>query len=458
MSHVNHRPLSSVLALLLAGTFPVLGGNLADAPEVGEAGTRDARADGYHSVDDQLRMLLELLFEDSPLIERAELRAAAQSERAAQVAALPDPRLSYRYFVGQPETRVGPQRQSLEISQALPGFGQRELDREYAEIVGDAWDSHLAHDEREQAAKLKRAYFEAAYLQEALAINEVEQDLLGRFEAVALKRYATGSGIQQSAIKIQTELTRVADRRLELGSQLAARHHQIARLVSRPVYAIPLRPIELAPPAVEMRPDELERLALRNNPRVRAAAAQNDAASNRLRRSDAAGHPDFSVSLGYTDVGRRDDAAAQMGSIEDDGKDIWSIGATVSLPLHRAKLRAGIAEAGHRLEADRQELRITSDHVLHALQDSLLRFASLRDRLALYDEVLIPQAQESLGSAEAAYATNRMDVLALLDAQRVLLQSRLTYYRLLADSWISLTDIEELIAIPYPPTTEEDRS
>jgi len=448
MSLVPRLYLLLSCALLFAGASPTLAVDSAPAD----------RTAAYHSVDDQLRMLLGLLFEDNPQIEQAEFRAAAQAERAAQVASLPDPELGYRYFVAQPETRVGPQRQSLEIRQRLPGLGKRGLDREYAELLTDSWESHVTHGEREQVAMLKRSYFEAAYLQEALAINATEKELLGRFEEVALKRYSTGSGIQQSVIKIQTELTRVSDRRIELSNRLDAHHHQIARLVSRPHYTIPLQRIELLPPSVENRDEELEQKALENNPRIRAAMAQTSAASNRRQRSSAASHPDFSLSVGFTDVGRRDDAAAQAVSIEDDGQNIWSIGASVSIPLHRAKIRAGIAEADHALQADRQQLRMTQDHVRHDVQDSLLRLGSLRDRIALYDEVLIPQAQESLGSAEAAYASNRMDVLALLDAERVLLQSRLTYYRLLVDSWITLADIEELVAIPYPPLAEDDRS
>lgn len=444
MSLDRHRYLFFIWALILASTA---------LPAVAEEPVD--RTAGYHAVDDQLRMLLGLLFEDNPQIERAAFRAAAQAERAAQVVALPDPTLSYRFFGGQPETRVGPQRQSLEISQRLPGLGKRDLDRQYAERLTDAWNSHLTHEEREQVAMLKRAYFEAAYLQEALAIKADESEMLRRFESVALKRYSTGGGIQQSVIKIQTALTRLDDRKIALANRLDAHHHHIARMVSRPHYTIPLQPIRLVPAVVENSPEDLESQALESNPRIRAAASQTDAGANRVKRSSAAGHPDFSVALGFTEVGRRDDAGAQMVSIEDDGRDIWSIGASVSIPLHRTKIRAGIAEADHALQADRQELRMIQDRVRHDVQGALLRFDSLHERLELYQQVLIPQAEESLGSAEAAYATDRMDVLDLLDAQRVLFESRLTYYRLLTDSWITLTDIEELVAIPYPPLAED---
>jgi len=72
----------------------------------------------------------------------------------------------------------------------------------------------------------------------------------------------------------------------------------------------------------------------------------------------------------------------------------------------------------------------------------------------MYGELLIPQAEESLASSEAAYTTNRQSFLDLLDAERVLFQVRLSYHRLLSDYWISLADLERAIARPFPGATE----
>jgi outer membrane protein TolC len=44
--------------------------------------------------------------------------------------------------------------------------------------------------------------------------------------------------------------------------------------------------------------------------------------------------------------------------------------------------------------------------------------------------------------------------LDLLDAERVLFQSRLAYHRLLADLWMALADLEFAIASPFPSVPE----
>jgi outer membrane protein TolC len=44
-----------------------------------------------------------------------------------------------------------------------------------------------------------------------------------------------------------------------------------------------------------------------------------------------------------------------------------------------------------------------------------------------------------------------LSFLDLLDAERILFQSRLAYHRLVADLWIALADLELAVARPFPP-------
>ena len=77
------------------------------------------------------------------------------------------------------------------------------------------------------------------------------------------------------------------------------------------------------------------------------------------------------------------------------------------------------------------------------------------ERGSLYREVIIPQAEEALASAEAAYTTGKLDFLDLLDAERVLFQVRLTYHRLLADHWKALAELERALGRSFPGEREE---
>jgi len=225
-------------------------------------------------------------------------------------------------------------------------------------------------------------------------------------------------------------------------------------LLGRPETELALAPITLTLPELGYDRATLEQQAVEHNPGVFASLQQIEADRTWVRRRQKDSYPNFALGLGYIDVGRREDIAGIMSPPENNGQDIWALTVKLNIPLYRNRIRAGIAEAQYSLSASQQELRRTQDKLLYGVQESLLRLESLDERANLYREVLIPQAEESLGSSEAAYTTNRQSFLDLLDAERVLFQVRRTYHRLLSDYWIALADLERTIARPFPGTTE----
>jgi len=408
----------------------------------------------FHLPDQQLAVLVEDMLGGNPEIRAAWEFSLSRLARVPQERSLPDPQVAYRLFLSQPETRVGPQRQGVEISQTLPWSGKRELQAKRASHAATGLSWRARDLERALVAELKRAYFEAAYLQEALAINADETSLLSRFEQIALTRYSTGEGIQQSVIKVQTDVTRLTDKNIALRERLDAIERRIAILLGRPETELVLGPITLTLPELRYDKAALEREAIERNPNMFANQQQIEADSTWVRRRHRDSYPDVSLGLGYVDVGTREDIAGIMSPPQGNGTDVWALSVKLNIPLHRGRIRAGVAEAEHSLGASRQALKRTQDRLVHGVQDSLLRIESLDERTRMYGELLIPQAEESLASSEAAYTTNRQSFLDLLDAERVLFQVRLSYHRLLSDYWISLADLERAIARPFPGATE----
>ncbi len=407
--------------------------------------------DSYsHASDSQLKELIAALLEGNPEIRSARARWRSRSERVPQARSLPDPELNYRYFAQSPETRVGPQEQTLELSQTVPWKGKRSLQAEQAESVAlsAAWQAQDL--ERLLVAELKRAYFETAYLQEALAVNAGERDLLRRFESIALKRYATGEGIQQSVVKVQTDITRLDDTETTLQERLDAVTRRIAELIGRPGSELALSPIALGIAPVDYDRTELEEAAVTQHPKVRALELLIGADRAWSRRRALESRPDFRFGLGYSVVGDREDDAGMLVPPEDNGQDIVALTVGINLPVHRGRIRAGIAEAEESRRSNEQLLSTSRNRLQYLVQEAILRLESIEERSRLYDEVLIPQAEESLASSEAAYTTGRQDFLDLLDAERVLFQVRLTYHRLVSDYWIALSDLEFGIGGRFP--------
>jgi len=251
-------------------------------------------------------------------------------------------------------------------------------------------------------------------------------------------------------IKVQTDISRLLDQRTALRQRLDVVLRDVARLIGRPESGLALMPVSLELPNVEYDRKALEEESLQDHPSVRAARQVVEADQIWVKRKKLESRPDLRFGVGYVDVANRDDPAAALNPPQDNGQDIWSVSVGISLPIWRKRIRAGVAEAQENLQVNGRLLETTQDRLRYAIQESTLRLDSIDERSRLYHDVIIPQAEESLASAEAAYATDRQDFLDLLDAERVLFQVRLTYDRLRADYWIALADLEYGVGRQFP--------
>jgi outer membrane protein TolC len=409
----------------------------------------------FHIPDAQIRELIEILLAESPRIDSAWARSRSSFERVSQQSSLPDPALTYRYYAKTPETRVGPQEQMLEWSQGVPWGGKRSLQAARANSLasGKGWEAEDL--ERRLVARLKLLYFEAAYLQEALTVNAEERELLRRFESIALRRYSTGQGIQQSVVKVQTELSRLADRDTALQERLDSLIRSIAEVIGRAEQPVRLRRVTLHLPDLAYDRERLEDTAVGGHPRVRAVQQRIEADRNWAERRKLNSKPDFRFGVGYTLVDTRDDPAGIANPPASNGQDVLALTVGVNIPIYRKRIRAGVQEARESRRANEELLQAVRDGLRFDTQEALLRLESLNERGLLYRDVIIPQAEESLASAEAAYGTDRLGFLDLLDAERILFQSRLAYHRLVSDIWVALADLELAIAAPFPNSRSE---
>jgi cobalt-zinc-cadmium efflux system outer membrane protein len=146
--------------------------------------------------------------------------------------------------------------------------------------------------------------------------------------------------------------------------------------------------------------------------------------------------------VGYTLVDGREDALGVVNPPEDNGQDVLAFTVSMNIPIYRKRIRSGIAEAQESQRSNEELLGAVRNRLRFDIQEAILHLDSADERARLYRDVIIPQAVESLASAEAAYTTNRLSFLDLLDAERILFQARLAYHRIVSDSWIALSDLE----------------
>jgi outer membrane protein TolC len=397
----------------------------------------------------QLEALIEEALDRNPVIRQAFARYQASLRRMPQVSSLPDPMLNITQYLRSPETRVGPQTTMLSLSQKFPWFGKLS-DKKNIAAKEAAASGYLYEAERAEIVKqVKTAYHSLGYVDRAIKITEEDLSVLEHYETLAQARYQQGIGLQQAVVKLQAEITRDQNRLEGLKSRrvdLEAVLNSLRDMPSRsPIGEIPRQDR----PRVEIDLDELYQVGRSNRPEVHAALLQIERNEKRILLARRNYWPDFTVGAGFTNVLGRSDPAGLLNPPDQNGKNIFSITVGANIPLSRGRYDAAVAEAAEDKIAAREGYRSIVNSIEASVRSVGFRIETLERRISLFENTLLPQAEQALRSTEAAYSTGTLGVLDLLDSERVLLEVRLGLAELDSNYMKSLAEMERAIGAPF---------
>jgi len=377
---------------------------------------------------------------NNPGLQAAFNRWKAALERIPQVKALPDPRFNYLYYVQEVETRVGPQRHGLGISQVFPWFGKLKL---RGDVATEA--AHVAR-RRCDAVKLKLffevkdAYYEYYYLAKGVAITKENVNLVRHLESVARSRYKAAVGRHPDVVRAQVEIGKLQDRYQTL---LDLRQPIVARLnaaLNRPVKTDIPWPSEIIVEDVNVVDEELLGQLAAENPELGALDFEISRNRQAIELAKKDYYPDFNFGLNFVDTD-----TSSVGSPPDDGKDPVIAMISLNLPLWRDRQDAAVREARARYYAARQDQKEKTNSLSSDLKLASYHLRDARRKIDLYGDALLPKARESLKVTESGYLAATESFTDLIDAQRIFLEFALAYERALADHAQSLAKLEMLV-------------
>ena len=420
-------------------------------PHYAAAATAAAQSPPYTANGDAtLAALIREALDLNPRVRGAFMEFQAAASRVPQVSALPDPAVSFTQHMPGPQTRVGPQLSSLSVNQSFPWFGTR-ADRSRMAAAESAIHNESYETQRAEIVRqVKLAYYDLAYLDQALRITGEEEELLLHYEALAQARYSQGFGQQQEVIKLQAEVTRVLNRRQELLRRRTDFESALNVRADRPV-AMPIPPVEIdSLPAVRVDDDGLRTAGLAARPEIGAARQKIVGNEHALRLARRRSRPEFTVGVAWGNVLARRDDPGLTSPPRDNGQDQFSLTLGASIPVFGSAYDAGVREAGARLAAAEEAYRDAVNGVALAVRSTAFRLTTIEGQLALFERALLPQAEQALRATEEAYSGGVTGVLELLDSEEVLLDVRLGLARLQADYMKALAEMERAIGSAYP--------
>ncbi|UCE41547.1 MAG: TolC family protein [Candidatus Aminicenantes bacterium] len=383
--------------------------------------------------------LIQIALQQNLQIRAAKKEWEASLQKIPQAKALPDPVLSYAHFGQSIETRLGPQRNKISVSQQIPFFGKLGLKGEIAAQSSDVLEQQYHTVKADMVLKVKEAYFSLFLIDRSIRISQEEKGVYRRLSEIAAKKYETGQVGQQDALKAQLEISKVTEKLLNYHRVRKAIVAELNSLMNRETDSLLEETEEFAMPERQIDLEQLISWARENRPELRKAQSviQKNRESLNLVKKDY--YPDFRIMLDYIDIG------AGTSDHPDDGRNAWMASIGINIPLWRKKLRAAEAEAIIRIKASEDLYENIENETLSRIHALYFEIETAREQIELYEFSLLPQAEQTLKASEIGYLTGKVDFLNLLDSERMILTIRNGYFKVLAELGRSLVRLERLV-------------
>lgn len=365
-----------------------------------------------------IRQHLEQLAIFNPALEAAQQQVRAAQARAEAAGNLPDPQLKAGLFLEPLETRVGAQNFRLGISQRLPTLRKWRSRK----AVGDARILVAAEQLRSLLLQLETQFLQSLadwyYLQRTKAIHQEHQQLLRSLESVSGERYRINQAGYQDLINIQIELDRLQDLIESVELMIPQREATLNRLLGRD----PREPLNLdiALPDLQIDDDALPSEPVAHHPQLRVAINQAKLSQQQLDLTKLDRVPDVTVGLEWMQT----DEAIMATPGSGDDPVVLTVG--VNLPVWRGQLKARERAVAAEIEGYEAKQHAIWQELVNTLTNARFQYRDAARRYRLYQQQIMPKAQEALEVTLAAFENGKTNFSAVIDAEEALLDFQLT--------------------------------
>lgn len=357
-----------------------------------------------------------------------------------QVGSLPDPELTFGYFIRPMEFAMGNQRAEVTLMQMFPWFGTLRANRDEASRM--AWARYEAFRDMKNQLYLhvKTSWYELYELEREIAITESNLELLKKLEQIAISRFQGGgmSGMPD-VLRVKMEINDIENMLAGLKDDRVPLSARFNKLLNRPLSEEIIVADSLAAifPAI----DEIAILdsITKRNPMIRMLDKEEEVYEIRQRMATLMGRPMLGAGINYMIFSPADNSG-QMG-----GSNMMMPMVRLSIPVFRGKYRAMEREA----EFMQESIVLRRDNMINDLSvqaAEILRDLSWSERtIQLYKDQMT-LAEQTLNILITAYSTGSTGFEEVLRMQKQLLDYRLGLLKTISDHNRTVARLEMLTA------------
>ena len=325
--------------------------------------------------------------------------------------------------------------------------GKRSLRMRAANLALEAAHKGEADARRTLEGLLRQTYLDAVAARQALTTQKEAQETLGHLADLIRARYQHGSISEVEVLKIETEKLST-DQDVERAERdLNAAKTQLAFMLGArgrvPAFEVDGElPGYLVPPALQAATvDSLLEVARKQRPDLAGAKLSRDRAEASVRSSQRLRFPDIEMSAGVSGQG------TYMSAINPP---TFSFGLTLTPPIFN-RYQGEIVKARADLTAQKTQLAKTEAQVLNDVQAAFTRFKSAKSRVERAERELLEHAKRTRDLVQLQYQKGAASLLEYLDAQRILISTKLDYEGDLSDYWQAVVLIGQAVGMEMGP-------
>ncbi len=338
------------------------------------------------------------------------LRRILQEYRAARakvgyVDKLPDPTIGGNVFLHPIETAAGSQRANFALSQMLPWLPRLDAQAQQACFEALAMYQVYSAERLKVIGDVRAAWYRIYVVDRQIKSSKANQVLLESLIKVANSRISTGKAALGDVLLATLEYSKLEEQLLTLRQQRESTVAEFNRLLGREVATPVHGPHDLDVTLPDWSQPMLHQLAWKNQPDIEAAKIRVQATSYGMEVARLKRRPDFSVSAAWYAID--DNRPASM--IVDVGRDAWSVGASMSIPLWHGKYDAMEDEASWKHAASHSSVEETIERYDAILLDLWQQAKAADETVKLYRDTIIPQAQQTLDADQMSYTNGKVE-------------------------------------------------
>lgn len=306
----------------------------------------------------QLDMLIKEAIQNSPELQKMEMRFKIAEEKIEGVQTLPNTQIGFGYFVSEPETRTGAQRFKLSASQMIPWFGTITARTHYARAMADSEFENIAIAQRKLVASVSQSYTELYILHEKKWLAADQLSLLKTFEKLLLQQVEVGKASAVDVLRLSIRMNEVSQLEKVLEQQIQAEEKRLNVLLNRET---PL-PIQITETFSIQESDTVVGANLHLHPELTKYDKLYEAVSQSELLNQKESSPQLGFGIDYVSVSERPNM-----TFAENGKDIVMPMVSVSIPLFNKKYRSQTKQN----ELKQLEIASEKKERLNTLQNAL---------------------------------------------------------------------------------------